>query len=232
MGHRQLSNRIRMCCIYHYIDLASIQKTKPQRAEDIVGKAKAWESNISIPPDLTFRNVNIPWAVGNVGDADYIYAFQKVVMPIAYEFNPQLVIGITHQDTLPDLVSAGFDAAAGDPIGGCEVTPAGYAHMTHMLMPLAEGKLVLILEVSFHRNISHNQGGYNLESTAKSALACVKVLMGEPPGPLDPWRLYASEATVRVVNKVINVQSKYWKCCRPEASTIGTLQVEQELISR
>jgi histone deacetylase 6 len=82
------------------------------------------------------RNVNIPWAVDGVGDADYIYAFQKVVMPIAYEFNPQLVI-----------VSAGFDAAAGDPLGGCEVTPAGYAHMTHMLMPLAEGKLVLVLEV-------------------------------------------------------------------------------------
>ena len=45
--------------------------------------------------------------------------------------------------------------------------------------------------------------------------------MGEPPGPLDPWSLYASEATVRVVNKVISVQSKYWKCCRPEAYTIG-----------
>jgi len=106
-------------------------------------------------------------------------------------------------------VSAGFDAAAGDPIGGCEVTPAGYAHMTHMLMPLAEGKTVLVLE-----------GGYNLESTAKSALACVKVLMGEPPGPLDPWRTYASEATIRVVNKVLAVQSKYWNCCRPQAPTM------------
>src|SRR5579871_6037544 len=116
-------------------------------------------------------------------------------MPIAYEFNPQLVIGISPKTTT-DSVSAGFDAAAGDPIGGCEVTPAGYAHMTHMLMPLAEGKLVLTLE-----------GGYNLESTAKSALACVRVLMGEPPGPLDPWRTYPSEATVRVVNKVLAVQS-------------------------
>jgi histone deacetylase 6 len=37
--------------------------------------------------------VNIPWSVQGAGDADYIYAFQKVVMPIAYEFNPQLVIG-------------------------------------------------------------------------------------------------------------------------------------------
>jgi histone deacetylase 6 len=64
------------------------------------------------------------------------------------------------------------------------------------------------------------QGGYNLESTAKSAVACVRVLMGEPPEPLDPWRLYASEPTVRVVNKVLAVQSKYWKCCRPEFSTV------------
>ena len=101
---------------------------------------------MSFPADN--RNVNIPWAVGNVGDADYIYAFQKVVMPIAYEFNPQLVIGTSYVE-LTDVVSAGFDAAAGDPIGGCEVTPAGYAHMTHMLMPLAEGKLVLVLEVDF-----------------------------------------------------------------------------------
>lgn len=59
-----------------------------------------------------------------------------------------------------------------------------------------------------------------MESTAKSAVACVRVLMGEPPEPLDPWRLYASEPTVRVVNKVIAVQSKYWKCCRPEISMV------------
>lgn len=28
-----------------------------------------------------------------IGDADYLYAFQRVVMPIAYEFNPDIVIG-------------------------------------------------------------------------------------------------------------------------------------------
>ena len=27
-----------------------------------------------------------------MGDADYLYAFQKLVMPIAYEFSPELVI--------------------------------------------------------------------------------------------------------------------------------------------
>jgi len=28
-----------------------------------------------------------------MGDADYLYAFQRVIMPIAYEFAPDLVIG-------------------------------------------------------------------------------------------------------------------------------------------
>jgi histone deacetylase 6 len=48
---------------------------------------------------------------------------------------------------LPFLVSAGFDAADGDDLGECHVTPTGYAHMTHMLSGLAGGKLVVALEV-------------------------------------------------------------------------------------
>ena len=44
-------------------------------------------------------------------------------------------------------VSAGFDAAAGDDLGECFVTPTGYAHMTHMLSGLAGGRLVVALEV-------------------------------------------------------------------------------------
>lgn len=27
-----------------------------------------------------------------MGDSDYLYAFQQVVMPVAYDFNPDLVI--------------------------------------------------------------------------------------------------------------------------------------------
>ena len=42
-----------------------------------------------------------------MGDREYMAAFHRLVMPIAYAFRPQLV-----------LVSAGFDAADGDPLGG------------------------------------------------------------------------------------------------------------------
>ena len=45
------------------------------------------------------------------------------------------------------LVSAGFDAAAGDNIGGCFVTPEGFAQMTALLKTLANGKIVVCLEV-------------------------------------------------------------------------------------
>ena len=36
--------------------------------------------------------MNIPWPEKGMGDADYIHAFQKVIMPIAMEFAPELVI--------------------------------------------------------------------------------------------------------------------------------------------
>lgn len=51
-------------------------------------------------------SVNIPWDYDGMGDEDYVAAFQHVVLPIASEFKPDLTI-----------VSAGFDAAEGDPLG-------------------------------------------------------------------------------------------------------------------
>jgi histone deacetylase 6 len=45
------------------------------------------------------------------------------------------------------VVSAGFDAAEGDQLGGCHVSPGGYAQMTHMLSALAGGRMVIALEV-------------------------------------------------------------------------------------
>lgn len=46
------------------------------------------------------------------------------------------------------LVSSGFDAAEGDDLGECNVTPSGYAHMTAMLCTLAEGRVLVALEVN------------------------------------------------------------------------------------
>lgn len=85
-----------------------------------------------------------------MGDGDYLFAFQHVVMPVAYAFDPDMVISTSWDSEgtmLMDAVAAGFDAAQGDQLGGCFVTPPCYAHMTHMLMSLANGKVVVCLEV-------------------------------------------------------------------------------------
>lgn len=143
------------------------------------------------------KNVNIPWPEFGMGDAEYLYAFQQVVIPIATEFDPDLVI-----------ISAGFDAAEGDKLGGCHVTPACYAHMTHMLMRLAKGKIAVCLE-----------GGYNLRSIARSALAVTKTLMLQPPDRLAEDIAPPREDAVKVIEQVKRQQSKYWKCLFPKVPT-------------
>lgn len=60
-------------------------------------------------------SVNIGWNTrGHTrpGDAEYLAAWREVLMPIAREFDPSLVI-----------IAAGFDAAEGDPLGGCHISP-------------------------------------------------------------------------------------------------------------
>nr|CAB3454883.1 unnamed protein product [Digitaria exilis] len=61
-------------------------------------------------------NINVPWEHGKCGDADYIAAWDHVLLPVTEAFDPDII-----------LVSAGFDAALGDPLGGCCITPNGYA---------------------------------------------------------------------------------------------------------
>ncbi|KAI8327905.1 hypothetical protein EDC96DRAFT_612626 [Choanephora cucurbitarum] len=134
------------------------------------------------------KTVNVPWPCAGMTDADYIYAFQHIIMPISMEFNPDVVI-----------VSAGFDAAINDPIGKCKVTPAGYGQMTHMLKGLANGKLLIALE-----------GGYDLNSIAVSALACMNVLLGDAPDMIDS-NLVPKKECIETIETVRNVQQKYWK---------------------
>uniref|UniRef100_H3AE47 Protein deacetylase HDAC6 n=1 Tax=Latimeria chalumnae TaxID=7897 RepID=H3AE47_LATCH len=133
-------------------------------------------------------NVNVPWNGGRMGDPEYMAALQKVVMPVAYEFAPELV-----------LVSAGFDAARGDPLGGYLVTPECYAHMTHRLLGLAGGKVVVVLE-----------GGYNLTSISESMSMCTRTLLGDAlpdMGTLKP----PSPGALLSIRNVLKSHRRYWR---------------------
>lgn len=137
-------------------------------------------------------NVNIPWNKHKMGDSDYIAAFQRIIMPIAYEFNPELV-----------LVSAGFDAVVGDPIGHYNVTPEAYGYFTHWLSSLANGKIILCLE-----------GGYNVNSISHAMTMCTKALLGDPLPMLNTAGKAPSASCIETIQNVWSVQRKYWKSLR------------------
>mmetsp|Transcript_12437 Transcript_12437/g.30616 ORF Transcript_12437/g.30616 Transcript_12437/m.30616 type:complete len:653 (-) Transcript_12437:237-2195(-) len=134
-------------------------------------------------------NMNVAWNGGGMGDGDYIGMFHQLLLPVAYEFAPQLV-----------LISAGFDSARGDPLGGCDISPAGFAHMTHSLMALAQGKVVLVLE-----------GGYNLGAISHSFAACTATLLGDPPRMLG--RIFPTKRATRAVKDTMRHHAPYWTCC-------------------
>jgi len=105
--------------------------------------------------------VNVAWNLQwkdhvGMGDDDYLAAWQLALLPIAQEFKPDVV-----------LVSAGFDAAAGD-LGGCSVTPAGFAQLTRMLQVFVCPRIVMVLE-----------GGYDVGVLSKCICACAHALLGD-----------------------------------------------------
>jgi acetoin utilization deacetylase AcuC-like enzyme len=137
-------------------------------------------------PHARGRTVNVPWPAG-MGDAEYLAVFDRVLLPIARSFRPEIV-----------LVSAGFDAAEGDLLGQMRVTPDGFAAMTARLRTLAGGRLLLALE-----------GGYNLKAIAASAAGCLRVLLGETLAR-DPAMASVSPAAEGVIAEVLRAQSPYW----------------------
>jgi len=145
-------------------------------------------------------SVNIPWSRGGVGDNDYIFAFKTVVLPIAAEFAPDITI-----------ISAGFDAARGDPLGCCDVTPMGYSIMTSLLTACSGGRLLVILE-----------GGYNLRSISSSATEVVKVLVGD--GSSFDVATAPSKEGLETVLQVLKIQQQFWPILGP---TYASLQAHQ-----
>ncbi|OWK16826.1 HDAC7 [Cervus elaphus hippelaphus] len=180
-------------------------------------------------------NVNVAWAGGldpPMGDPEYLAAFRIVVMPIAREFSPDLV-----------LVSAGFDAAEGHPppLGGyhvsakckedpdsgggkvmqaglgqgqhCPSQEGGFGYMTQQLMSLAGGAVVLALE-----------GGHDLTAICDASEACVSALLGNKVDPLseEGWKQKPNLNAIRSLEAVIRVHTscsgEYWGCMQRLAS--------------
>uniref|UniRef100_A0A7N8XN49 histone deacetylase n=1 Tax=Mastacembelus armatus TaxID=205130 RepID=A0A7N8XN49_9TELE len=151
-------------------------------------------------------NVNMAFTGGlepPMGDAEYLAAFRTVVMPIANEFAPDMV-----------LVSSGFDAVDGHapPLGGYKLTAKCFGYLTRQLMGLAGGRLVLALE-----------GGHDLTAICDASEACVSALLGNELDliPDEVLQQRPNANAVRSIEKVTEAHSKYWRSLQCSASTLG-----------
>ncbi|NXM39776.1 HDA10 deacetylase, partial [Gymnorhina tibicen] len=140
-------------------------------------------------------NINLPWNKVGMGNSDYLAAFLHVLLPMAFEFDPELVI-----------VSSGYDSGIGDPEGQMNATPEVFAHLTHFLMQLANGKLCVILE-----------GGYHLKSLGESVCMTVKTLLGDPV-PQITGEMSPCLSAVESIQNVRAAHKPYWKWLAYEGS--------------
>ena len=149
------------------------------------------------------KNLNIPWNLSDdgcsvVGNSEYIFIFERILLPIIKSFGPELI-----------FVSAGFDSGRGDPLGGLNVTCDGYAYILSKLKELAGGKVILSLE-----------GGYNLETISTATEACVRILLREElplacsERPLDleglKYACFPNTCAVNALENALKIFSPYW----------------------
>lgn len=110
--------------------------------------------------DGTGFTINLPLPAG-CSDAEYLEVFDRVVLPIAHAYEPEMV-----------LISAGFDAHVRDPLGGMHVTEAGFAAMADRALEIAAahagGRCAAILE-----------GGYDLSAICTSAQSVLARFAGD-----------------------------------------------------
>ena len=113
--------------------------------------------------------LNIPLPAG-CGDAEYLGSLQRLLVPAARAFCPEVI-----------LVSCGFDAHRDDPLAAMEVSGDGFAGMAAILRALADdlcaGRLVLVLE-----------GGYALSGLKEGTTRVLDVLLApsDAPHPIPP----------------------------------------------
>ena len=155
-------------------------------------------------------NINIPWNLlpnQTATTDDYLLVFEKILAPIIKTFSPEFI-----------LISAGFDSAKGDPLGGLELTNEGYAYMTQRLMDLCDGKVLAVLE-----------GGYNLKSLSEGIKTVLDVLNGEKmelKGMIE--NICPNDVGLNAYQKTYQTLVEYWPILKTFQNDMGCSKINQE----
>lgn len=117
----------------------------------------------------------------SLGGSDYAAIFHRIVMPIAYEFNPELVLISSDFDELSETLQANRPSS--------EI----FGYLTHWLSALANGKMILFMK-----------------GECDALVNCVKCLLGQSSSMLQS-RVDLGLENVENIQNVLAVQQKHWK---------------------
>jgi acetoin utilization deacetylase AcuC-like enzyme len=112
--------------------------------------------------------INLPLPAGT-GDAGYLAALDRVVLPALRRFAPELI-----------LVSAGQDPSALDPLARMAVSAAGFRELATRLAALAD-------ELCGGRLVACHEGGYSQGYAPVCTWAVIEGLSGRRTGHEDPY---------------------------------------------
>uniref|UniRef100_A0A0N5AS48 Hist_deacetyl domain-containing protein n=1 Tax=Syphacia muris TaxID=451379 RepID=A0A0N5AS48_9BILA len=159
--------------------------------------------------DSQYKNIiSIPLNASLNSEGDYIGALQHLVIPIAEEFQPDLV-----------LVSLGFDSAYYDDLleNGQGIKAPGYGHIMKLLHNHWPNKVLAILE-----------GGYFWFSYTEAAAMATRGLRGLPlPKIVYPKRINACMA--ETIWNCLCHHSKYWKAAAKHLNELQNMQMRNGL---
>jgi acetoin utilization deacetylase AcuC-like enzyme len=132
--------------------------------------------------------INVPLEAG-AGDQRVIALYEELLPAVCASFEPDLI-----------LISAGFDAHAHDPLGGLNMSTAGFGHLCTLMVDLAEehadGKLGFVLE-----------GGYDLDALSSSMHLCLQIAAGAVPPPLERAAMPGSDPLLAHIKATLG---RYW----------------------
>ena len=141
--------------------------------------------------------VNIPLPQGS-SDEHFITAFNKICIPIATQFQPEIIIA-----------NGGLDAHFADPLSQLNLSLEGYFRLmtsiVNLSQQLCDNKLILIVG-----------GGYGLGAVPSGWVAMISAMIGidkiEITEPVEPpeHSEVAEKQAMEMIRNVKRIQKTYW----------------------
>jgi acetoin utilization deacetylase AcuC-like enzyme len=148
--------------------------------------------------------INLPLPAGG-GEALYLAAFERVVIPAALQYKPDLVV-----------ISAGQDASVLDPLARMSLTTSSYREMCRRLIAVAE-------ECSGGRVVVAQEGGYSLKYAPYCTAAIAETLCGVPDAEAQVIEPYGKRAQTQpqattigldgeaALQRIVEANKKFWR---------------------